>query len=550
MSTYLKHILDAPTPQTEPLDDRQVQNDAGGYVYPVDDAVRMHRFLIMGSENGSYYQNERKLTLDNAAATRRHIATDGLGAVEHIVDVARRRRAPKMSPALFCLALAASADNADTRKAARAALPTVAGTASMLQEFASYVDSMRGWGPSLRKAVAEWYTTREADDVALQAIKYRTRNGWSHRDLLRKGHPKVERNSDLWHIFEWITQGTQPPERESLRFIHAYLKAQTIEDPADLARLITEERLPREAVPPAMLKHDAVWQALGPLMPPLAFVRNLPALTAHNAIRPMAADWAVKRLNSMRARENSDGSSRPAPVHPVNLLLAMMVYRMGRSVDGKNTWKPVAQICDALEDAFHQSFSAAPQTGQRIFLTVDTSGSMAGPELNRIAGLTPRMAAAAICLTVANREPNHMLTACSNRMENLDITSRDSLWDAMHKTQALQFDRTDMALPILFAAENRIPVDCFVIATDGQSFAGSVHPKAALEQYRRKMGIPAKAVQLAFVANRYSIMDPQDAGTLDLVGFDASFPKLLHDFMASPDAAVGDGAPHHEEFDD
>ena len=551
MTTYLKNVLDTPTPQTEALDDRQALNDAGGYVYPVDDAVRMHRFLIMGSENGSYYQDERTLTLDNAAATRRHIAAAGPAAVDHMVDVAKNRRAPKVSPTLFCLAMAASADDIETRKAARAAVPVVASTASMLQEFVSYADSMRRWGPSLQKAVARWYTTREAEDVALQVIKFRNRNGWSQRDLLRKAHPKAERDSDLWHIFEWVTQGTAPPERESLRFIHAFIKAQTVADPAEMAKLITEERLPREAVPPAMLKHDAVWQALGPLMPPLAFIRNLPALTSHNAIRPMEAEWAVKRINSMRARENPDGSFRPAPVHPVNLLLAMMVYRMGRSVDGKNMWKPVTQICDALENAFHQSFSNAPQTGQRIFLTVDTSGSMAVGNLNRIANLTPRMAAAAICLTVASREPNHMLTACSDRMENLDITSRDSLWDAMNKTQALQFDRTDMALPIMFATENRIPVDCFIIATDGQTFAGSVHPKVALEKYRRKMGIPAKAVQLAFVANKYTIMDPQDAGALDLVGFDAALPRLLHDFMVGPNAVVNsDDRRGEDELED
>ena len=546
MSTYLNRVLDTPTPQTEPLDDRQVLNDAGGYVYPVDDAVRMHRFLIMGSENGSFYQDERTLTIDNAQAVKRHIAESGAKAVAEIMQVASERRAPRVSPTLFCLPIAASADDADTRKAARAALPSVANTASMLQEFTSYVDSMRGWGPSLRKAVAEWYTTREAEEVAFQAVKYRTRNDWSHRDLLRKAHPEAEHDSDLSHVFEWITQGTVPPERESLQVIHAFLKAQDITDPTEMARLVTNERLPREAIPPAMLKHDVVWEALGPLMPPLAFVRNLPALTSHGAIRPMEAAWAVERIQNMRARTNADGSERPAPVHPVNLLLAMMVYRMGRSVKGPSTWRPVSQVSEALDDAFHVSFSAAPQTGQRVFLAVDTSGSMSVGHIGGITGLSPRMAAAAIVLTMARREPNHVITACSDRMETLDVTARDSLQDVMAKTHALQFNGTDMALPILFALENRIPVDCFMIATDGQTWAGKVHPAEALRQYRRKMGIPAKAVQLAFVANRFSIVDPQDAGTLDIPGFDATLPRVLHDFMIGMDGTTVQHDDHQE----
>ena len=531
MTTYLNRHLDTPTPQSEPLDDRQVLNDAGGYVYPVDDGVRMHRFLVMGSENGSYYTDERTLTKENTAATQRHIAAAGPDAVNHIVDIAKNRRAPRVSQTLFCLALAASADAPDTRAAALDALPTVASTASHLEEFAAYVSSMRGWGRSLRSAIGNWYTQREAEEVAFQAVKYRTRAGWSHRDLLRKAHPNTERNSDLWHVFEWITQGTSPPEREPFQLIHTFLEAQASDDVSRVAQLVTENQLPREAVPTAMLQHDEIWQALGPQMPPLAFVRNLPALTAHNAIRPMEAGWAVERLQQMRSHTREDGSVRPAPVHPFNILVAMMVYRMGRSIKGDNTWSPVPQISAALDEAFDQSFSAAPSTEQRVYLAVDTSGSMGSHHLNNINGLTARMAAAAVTMAIARREPNHLMVACSDHMEDLHVMPRDSLQDVMARTQALAFNRTDMAAPIQHAAERRIPVDVFIIATDGQTFAGSVHPKEALRQYRQKMGLPAKAVQLAFVANKYSILDPEDAGAMDLVGFDAALPTLLHDFM-------------------
>ena len=133
-----------------------VPNNAGGYSYPVTDAVRMHRFLIIGSEDGSYYQKERKLTLDNVWATRRHIDEAGPEAVDQIVRIARERRAPRVSPTLFCLAIAASADSAATKAAALEALPQLAVTASHLEEFTAYVDSMRRWGRGLRRAVTNW----------------------------------------------------------------------------------------------------------------------------------------------------------------------------------------------------------------------------------------------------------------------------------------------------------------------------------------------------------------------------------------------------------
>lgn len=532
MTTYLQDVLNTPTPQTQPLDNRQVLNEAGGYVYPVDDAARMHRFLIMGSENGSYYRDQRTLTLENAAAAKRYIDQDGLAAVEHIVNISRQRRAPRVSPALFCLAIAASCENPDTVQAALKAMPEVARTASMLAEFAGYADSMRGWGPSLRKAVARWYTSREPADLALQVIKFRKRSGWTHLDLLRKAHPVVtDDEPDLRHIIRWVTRGETPPKGQPFDFIHAFEAAQEITDADELAKLITDTRLPWEAIPPIMRQHDQIWQALGPIMPPLAFVRNLPALTAHNAIQPMDCQWAVEKLGRMRSRTRADGSVIPAPVHPVNLLIAMLVYRMGHSIDGENTWKPVQPIVAALDEAFHNSFTASVQTNERIFLAIDTSGSMNSPNIDRISGLTPRMAAAAVALSIARREPNHMITACSHKMEDFDITARDSIKDVMGRADALEYGCTDMALPILHALENKIPVDCFIIATDGQTFAGSVHPKEALRRYRQKMGIPAKAVQLAFISNRFSIMDPTDAGTLDIPGFDAAVPAILADFI-------------------
>ena len=525
MSTYLQNHLDTPIPQSEPLDERQVRNQSGGYAYPVDDRVRFHRFLILGSEGGTYYQDERTLTLENAKACQRHINTFGPQAVDHIAMIARERRAPRISPLLFTLAMAASADSDATRECALDHLPDVAATASHLEEFAGYVNSMRGWGRGLRRAVSGWYTGKDASDVAYQAIKYRNRSGWTHRDLLRKAHPETERDSDLWHIFEWIARGTVPPKFESLAHIHNYLEAQECGLPR-LLELITDHDLPREAIPTEMLQKDEVWAALGPKMPATAFIRNLPALTSHKAIRPMEYQWATDRIHGMGPTER-----RAALVHPFHMLTALLVYRNGRSIRGDATWEPVPQITQALDLAFDNSFSAAASTGQRVYLAVDVSGSMGAHTVGKISGFTARMAAAAVTMMVARRERNHYIKMFDTMPHDIHVAAHDSLTDVMRNTPA--GGATDLAQPMLHAAKERIPVDCFIIATDGETWAGRVHPAKALQQYRDAMGIPAKAVQLAFHSTGTSVMDPADAGTLDIPGFDAALPAVLHDFMVS-----------------
>ncbi len=65
MSSYLKQHGTRVTKQSEPMRSDQVENSAGGYVWAVDKWTRLRRFLILGSEGGSYYASEKKLTKEN-----------------------------------------------------------------------------------------------------------------------------------------------------------------------------------------------------------------------------------------------------------------------------------------------------------------------------------------------------------------------------------------------------------------------------------------------------------------------------------------------------
>ena len=60
---------------------------------------------------------------------------------------------------------------------------------------------------------------------------------------------------------------------------------------------------------------------------------------------------------------------------------------------------------------------------------------------------------------------------------------------------------------------------------------GSVHPAKALQRYRQEMGIPAKLVVVGMTATEFSIADPNDAGMLDVVGFDTATPNVMNDFL-------------------
>jgi 60 kDa SS-A/Ro ribonucleoprotein len=89
---------------------------------------------------------------------------------------------------------------------------------------------------------------------------------------------------------------------------------------------------------------------------------------------------------------------------------------------------------------------------------------------------------------------------------------------------------TDCALPMIWAHDQRIDVDAFVVYTDNETWAGSVHPAQALRAYREARGIPAKLIVVGMTSTGFTIADPRDPGMLDVVGFDTATPQLIAEF--------------------
>ena len=131
------------------------------------------------------------MTRESAAAAERCLKLDGPRVVARIVEFSETGRAPKNDPALFVLAMALKTGDEPTRKAAEAAVPRVARIGTHLFRLAQFVEAFGGWGRRTRRAFREWYRNQTSDDLALQAIKYQSRDGWGHRDILRLAHPRA-----------------------------------------------------------------------------------------------------------------------------------------------------------------------------------------------------------------------------------------------------------------------------------------------------------------------------------------------------------------------
>ena len=551
--SYLKRIRTRRPPQSQPIrGSGQVPNSAGGFAWSVDDWTRLRRFLILGSEGGSYYASERELTRKNAQAVERCLAEDGRRAVQEIVRISDEGRAPKNDPAIFALAMAAGVGDEPTRKAALEALPQVCRTGTHLFQFATFVEGFRGWGRSLRRGVGRWYAARPADSIAYQAVKYRQREGVTHRDLLRlahpagqvsSGNPTLDVSDEHARLFEWIARGGDTHGLP--RVVEGFVRAQSAETPAESAALVREYGLPREALQTDHLASPEVWEALLENMPMTAMIRNLATMTRVGVLAPRSegTDKVVAQLGDA-------DRIRRARVHPIAVLAALRTYSAGRGARGRHEWKPVREIVDALDGAFYAAFGNVEPTGKRLLLALDVSGSMEWGEVAGVPGLSPREASAALALVTAATEPDYEVVGFfagkrgwksrtkqmwdfrDQGLTPVAISPRQRLDDVVKTVSDLPFGGTDCALPMLYAQAQEREIDTFVVYTDSETWAGNIHPVQALRDYRQASGVDARLVVVGMVSNEFSIADPADPGMLDVVGFDTATPQLISDFAS------------------
>jgi len=522
MPDALTAVSTRRTPQGEQADPRQVPNSAGGWAFTTPQLGRLHRFLTLGTDGGTYYVSERDLTKQAASVVLAMAEAGDPALVAEIVAISRAGRAPRNNPALFALAAAASSGTPDSKRAALDALPLVARTGTHLYLFARYIEQFRGWGRGLRRAVGNWYLSKDAGDLAYQMLKYRQREGWTHRDLLRLSHPAGTGAHRA--LFDFACG--RDADLGELPLVEAFIKAQAATTATAWVALIGEyPALSWEMLPPDALNEDRVWRALiANGLPQTALMRQLPRLTRLGVVGPK--DMSTTAV--VAARLASQERLIKARVHPVSVLVALRTYASGASARGEATWQPAPQITDALDAAFYAAFGAVEPAGKRTLLALDVSGSMTAP----VSGLplTCREASAALALVTAATEPGCIVTGFTRSITPLDISPRQRLDDAIRKVSNLPFGGTDCSLPMLWALQNGVEADHFSVYTDSETWAGVMHPHQALVQYRQRTGIPARMSVVGMTATDFTIADPADPGSLDVAGFDSAVPSLLAGF--------------------
>jgi 60 kDa SS-A/Ro ribonucleoprotein len=534
MSALRKYATVAPT-QTEQARPDQVKNNAGGFVFQTSDLARLERFLILGTDGGTYYVGERDLTKQNVDFIRKMIKTSPESVLTAALSVSEEGRAYRNEAAIFVLALLLAEGPEAIKGAVVDAAPRIARTATHVYQLAAFIEGLGGWGRAKRRAIAKWFESKTADQLGYQAVKYRQRNGWTMRDLMRLSHPTGVDTE----VGKFILRGEFEETLPQLPILSGFQEMQKAVGPKDVVRILGQyPNLPWEAIPTEYLKAPEVWVKLfaNNQLNGQALVRNITRLSKIGAFNDMifTRQVADKLVDSDMIRKSR--------LHPIQYLLASVTHRDGQmtreggglysySSGRDKAWDTVPVIAEALDAGFYEAFKSITPANKRTMLALDVSGSMSQRALG--IDLSCAQVTGAMSMVTARVEPYYTVRGFTTTMKDLGITPNMDLGSVMKRMHDNNWGGTDCAKAINWARENKVEVDTFQIYTDNETWGGGTHVYRALADYRQKMGIPAKMAVVGVAATEFSIADPTDPhGQMDFVGFDTNAPAVMADFSA------------------
>lgn len=530
------------TPQNQPVPGQvMVPNNAGGYAFQASTMIQLRRFLVLGTQGGSYYVAEKALTRQGLDAVYKALKEDPIGTVNMIVEVSQKGQNVKQNTVLFALAAASTHNDVNVRKAVYDAIPLVCRTASQLFEFMQAAKMLgRTSSGGFRRALTRWYMHKDIEAVAYQMVKYRTRSGWSHRDMLRYASPSprlhlsvhsnpalIAQESHQWsNLFAWAVG---KPYNQVPEIIHAYEESKRATTTQEIVSLITRYNLPREALDTKWLNEASVWEALLEKMPITALIRNLAKMTQVGLIGPFsqASQKAIGHLTNQTKIQNGR-------VHPLNILKASRQYAAGKGDKGSLTWTPHQKILEALDTAFELSFVNVEPIQENILVGIDSSGSMsAWNNVAGIPGLRPLEAGAALAKVYLHANPSAEVIAFDTSYRHIPVRANMSLQEIFRVLSTYRGGGTDMGFPFRWARENNMPVDGVITITDGESWSGPRHTFQEVDALRRQRGKNVRWVNVQSTMSETKLSHPTDKDAIEIPGFGSDTVQVANLFFSN-----------------
>jgi len=512
-----------------------VKTNQGGMAHKISKLEFFKRFLFIGSNENYYVSGEKNTKVVFKGMQKLLDEGAGPDMISLMVDISSKGTAPSLEPMLCSLAYIMQRGDTNSKSLARQNFSSIIRTGSHLMSLVDYLKMFGGISSSQKKTIASWYKDKSADNIAYQALKYRNRSGWTHKDILRQIHvnPKeLQEGTDeviSWIVKGWSEIGPDVPEKPELAKIWAYEKAKNA-DVNELIRLIEKFNLSWEMIPNEHLKDANVLRTLAKNMPMNATIRYLNRFT----VAGLTDDREFNNMICSRLRDETQVMK--SRIHPLNVYVSLRTYSEGVGQNLK--WSPDRKIVSALEDCMEMSFKALQPTGKKIAVGLDVSASMGG----KIEKVTAYEAEAFMSkgFVSADGPKNIDSFMFSTTLTPYDSSNyRKPVSSIVDDFRKQNFGGTLPQLVLQKATKDKTFYDSFVFYTDNEvggigrwNSPTNVTVWEAFKEYRTKVNPKAKLVVHAFALNKFNIGDENDPSVLCICGLDSSAPAITQSFIS------------------
>lgn len=534
MALYGKAINSYIPPANEPAHPAQIPNSDGGYVFSLPELKMLERILIVGATINYYSPDLEKNAVMLVNETRDIFSKRFAEAIALLVDVntsteTRNARAPKKSPSIMALAVAASLASTDKRRGlVKDALLSrkVVSTMRQMHEFLYVYCAVRGTGKKiklakwLRLAVGEWLNGMARP--AQQLVKYR-RSSFPHqvitnRDVLRLVHPAPKTpDHDAAFAYAAGKRWGKPEAKQAVDYLLEFDALRLAQSAKEVAKIVSSGQHTWEEVPNRWFTHaDAglIWRALIPHMGLTALLRNMRTFNKHGLLG--GNERSMFRTIFQRLTPEALLKER---VHPYNVYKAYIALK---NDDARSL------VTSALYRAMLDAYGVLPKFRQNVLLAMDSSGSMSYQD--GVTGATCFQLGVFIASVFATQ-----FTGDFNAYTYSQAAHRWAIRPGMEPLHMLDLVQTipcstNPSSVLQQAMSDKVEPDLVVFITDNEVNIGH-NIYVAAERFRAQ-NPKAKFVTFGLVANRFAMFGEND-WSLNIAGLDAGAFQVVEEFVRS-----------------
>ena len=546
-----------------------VKSNQGGYVFTISELSALIRLLVIGESN-SIYQNDKDMLETIIQVVLPFILRDeksGLTALSVCIKADSDRMVFRKKNLMLVLAILAKLGH--TQKVRQATYGAVLDLVRTLDHMAMFVtfyelagfgmkrpdgsDVGTGWGRGFKSCMNAWFNSKEPSRLLYLFSKYKNRNGWSFRDLLRLTKPKpFSDDHNRAFSFACEKEVSVSPTSSFNEQIEAIKLANNCGNLKDLGDILDKYgyKVAREHFPNELWAIPGSWNRIFLNMPGTACLRNVNKVDFSDR---STGEVCIQKIQNLLGSPDVISKAR---LNPVNLLVTAKTYSSGSGVKSKSTWEVNKRVAKILDDSVEKSMKSCNWIMERVHFALDVSGSMSATF-----GDTPVSCAtmtAVIARLALLKDPTVPVYAFSDEYIDLKAGCKSGYsystgtkgyirnakdWnDLERRISGLNFGGTNPSLAILHAIKefNKNPyhhekIKAFIVITDndvGQHYNSKTH--SALYEYRKLVkDETVMLIVIGLTANTFTIAPPDDPYCLDIAGFEPNLFDTLTTFINS-----------------